>query len=95
MIRWGLCCIFREVPIKFRHEDLFILFFLPVFFNHFLGLVYSFGDQDRPRTTLGAFEVVPAGPDAIGVIKCRQALHESQIASVRQKSVGLGDGCRP
>ena len=64
-------------------------------FNHFFGLIDSFGDQDRPWTTLGAFEVVPAGPDAIRVIKFRQALGESLIASVRQKTVGLGDGCRP
>jgi len=69
--------------------------FLPVLFNHFFGLIDSLGDQDRPWTALGAFEVVPAGPDAIRVIKYRQAFLESPIAGVRQKAVGLGDGCRP
>jgi len=68
--------------------------FLPVLFNHLFGLIDSFGDQDRPWTTLGAFEVVPAGPDAIRVIKYRQAFLESPVARIRQKAVGLGDRCR-
>ena len=73
---------------------MFSFFFLAVLFNHFLGLVYSLGDQDRPWTALGAFEVVPARPDAIRVIYCRQAFLKSLIAGVRQKAVGLDDGSR-
>ena len=72
----------------------FFISFLAVLFNHFLGLVYPFGNQDRPGTTLGTFEMVLAGPDAVRVIKTWQAFLESLIASVRQKSVGLGDGRR-
>jgi hypothetical protein len=68
--------------------------FLSVRFNHFLGLVYSFGEQDRPGTTLSAFEVVLTGPDTIRLIKAWQTFLESLIAGVRQKAVGLGDGCR-
>jgi len=68
--------------------------FLPVLFNHFFGLIYSFGEQDRPGTTLGAFEVVLTGPDTIRLIKAWKAFLESLITGVRQKTVGLGDGCR-
>jgi hypothetical protein len=71
------------------------LSFLPIRFNHLFGLIDSFGDQDRPWTTLGAFEVVAAGPDAVRLIQYRQAFLESPVARVRQKAVGLGDGCRP
>ena len=48
--------------------------FLPVLFNHFFGLIYSFGEQDRPGTTLGAFEVVLAQPDTVGIIEYRKSL---------------------
>ena len=68
--------------------------FLPVLFNLFFGLIYSFGDQDRPWTTLGAFEVVLTGPDAIRVVEAWQALLDSLITGVCQKAVSLDNGCR-
>ena len=74
-----------------------VYFFISILserFDHFLGLVYSFGEQDRPGTTLGAFEVVLTGPDTIRLIKAWQAFLKTLIAGVRQKAVGLGDGCR-
>jgi hypothetical protein len=66
-----------------------------VFFDHLLGLVDAFGDQDGSRTGLGTFKVVFAGPYAVGIVQNCQSRFETVVAGIGQEAIRLADGGRP
>lgn len=59
------------------------------------GLIDQLCDLDLPRAAPGALKMVFARPDAVWVVKDRQALSKSLVPAVFVEPAGLNNNGRP